>query len=217
MVLGLVLLFSGCLDIFSTDGPIVPRGTEPSLWVATSGEPWIAVTTGCGMCLGGPEVPEAETIVVYDSGDVLWYRFGFGSTRNGSQVDMVEGLEQWQSEIAEVAKHIEAWHSAKRELLVHELAVSRIHDEDWDSIRERLVSFEQSVEDPGDPDYGCDDCSGYYVDLLGEKRLAAVLAQTDPEYPDHGNHRESDAWDRLLQQMRAISDWVKQWVIPQGS
>lgn len=201
----LPMTLSGCLLApDDAGGAHVPAGPHRP-WTHTSAGPWIARTGGCGFCSGNPDVPEADSTVVYDSGDVLWFRFGRGSNQGTEDVSVVPGLEAYEAELQRVVAEMDNWHVENRSVRVHEVASSRLVAEEWSLIRAKLADAAERAQDPGPPRYDCQDCGAAHVELLGERKLKAEL---------YGNYETGDSWGRLLGQMDAIRDWVQAWKEP---
>lgn len=205
-----IVLLSGC--ILPGTSPL-DLGDEHNPWTQTDAEPWLVLTRGCGMCIGSSDYVEANTLVIYEDGSVLWYAFGF--TQNAvheNEVKVAEvSLEPWEEELQQVVPMLANWHTQNRTLHVHQIAVNRVQEDDWDRMAGQLRSFEERVQDPGPPRYSCEDCSAPTVELLGKDRLTTHLVRTDPVYPEYGNYRDEEPWDHLLTHLIQIAQWAETW------
>jgi hypothetical protein len=208
-----VLLAPGCLGLLAGDAPVTPTGAHEA-WTATAAEPWILVTRGCGFCYGGADRPEVQTLVVYEDGHVLWFRFGSGRGDGPPNVTTVPALAAYQPEIERVVAQMDTWYINGGEVRAHEVAVSRLLGDERSAVNAFLTHAVTEAGDPGPPNYGCDDCGGIHVQVLGDKDLDVELARTEPGHPEYGNYRDGDAWDRIVRQAELVEEWVTAWKAP---
>lgn len=210
-VLAVFLVAAGCVvpvprlqdpDDVRTPVPYAPTsGHKP--WTSTNASAWMAGTHGCGFCSGSGN-PEVETIVVYESGEILWFRYGTTSA-NPNTTRVAAGLEAYRAELADVASQLRNGYVSGRGVVVHEVATSRLEGDEWKNVHEVLENGQANAKDPGPANHSnCADCSSYHLELLDER----VHAQL------YGNYADGDPWDRLLEQLQLVSTWVKPWKEP---
>lgn len=208
VLLVLPFIAAGCLGILS-DGPIQLTGDHRP-WTTTQADPWIIQTSGCGFCSGDPNVSEHASLVLFDGGHVLWFRFGSGGGEE--RVSAVAGLAEYVPVVERVQDASDSGRLADRHVKIHEVATSRLVGDEWTAAEDHLDAAVQEAEDPGEPNWDCADCSGPHVEILGAAGLSATLHTS--EHPDFGNMEEGDPWDRILDQVALVEAWVQPWAIP---
>lgn len=203
VLLALPFIAAGCLGILADD-PVEPRGDHQP-WSSTTADPWIVKTTGCGFCSGDANVTEHRTLVVFESGHVLW--FAFGSGHGGEHVTAADGLATHVPVVERVQALSDSGRLVDRHVKIHEVATGRLVDDEWSVVQDYFDAAIREVEDPGEPNWDCVDCSGPHVELFGPKFLSATLH--DSEHPDYGNMEDGDPWDRILDQLALVDEWVR--------
>jgi len=189
-VFPVVLLLAGC----AAPGIVGPGGHGPT-WIDADGL-WMARTSGCGLCEGSGAFPEAEALLLYEDGKVLWFSFGFSSDGTGASQE--PGLDAWTDEFDAAWARLSSGYFDGH-IHVFDARATTVTPSDWAVMQDRLTAWQDAARDPGPPVYDCEDCGAVSVQMFDPDRVAQL----------HGNFDDGDPWGLTLRQLTALRDWAK--------
>lgn len=196
------VVLAGC----TTPSPDAMAPSSPPAPWQGGGTPWLAHTTGCGFCFEEMTDGWADTVVLFDNGDVLWFSF-----HPDDGLDDHPGGTGWPEawSVLPILAETGSFHAEGREVTVHAVRVGHVPQTDWTKVRDAMQDATVGLEAPPSiEDHGCEDCAAPHVSDLTVPVGGDVL-ERDRNGPGTGNVAPGSPWHRIEVQMAVLHDWIR--------
>lgn len=192
LALAALVLLAGCLGATT---PKEPTG-EQNPWTEASEEPWIVLSSGCGIC--GPSSQSVQqALVLYESGEVMQFRYGVERTPEDALPAHQVRIANFTEAIGVVIDFATLYAEENHTIHVTNITTAHLGD-DKGKVHRVLETGLQFARDPGEPDLtGCADCAPSYF--------------TSPEWNVQlwGSY-EGTAWQDMLDQLQLVQSWIQE-------
>lgn len=157
-------------------------------------------STGCGLCLGDPDVAEFTLVAIHRDGKVLHVDYAVGTGRG------VEFAPSAPLALRATASHVfglagPAYAEHDPGVRLHSMQAATLADEDWERVDDVLGRALQRAAPPTRATSGCDDCGGFVLQAWDPPAATYVDVNAAEDQPDR-------ALLRAAEQMALLGQWA---------
>ncbi len=192
----LALLLVGCLGSSAGEGI---EGTRDE-WMEPTASLWIVSSTGCGFCIGDPEIAEFDGVLYYRDGRVAAFTYARG-TGDGAVTATPEAAP-WVPMFEDLVRQTRLYGQTPTSgIRIHSVTTGTLSDEaklESDNLLDASLSVARTPEDRDDDE--CADCAHRVVESFGKPLAMRIEARS--------NNDVGYGWREVITHTSAIQDWL---------